>query len=317
MPGTSILLEGLLMKTKAFGLALLLSTLPAVAANNATVDKSINQCNQSIKEGNASKALDYANAALQLDKSSHDALLCKGRAYDALQQYPQAIEALQASEKAATDANQRMLSLLILGNVQREAGQRAQALETYEKGLTVARAEKSSSFERASQNMIGDTQLEGGQPDEALKSYQQGSQLAANDNERGESYARIASAHDKLGNPAGAIEYQIKAMLMQEQAGERDEYANAGLDLSHYYLKAKDYTGAENTINKVLKFAKDNGSPYWEARSSYVLGQVKAAQGDVEGARTLMLAAHHTARQIGATSLANEIGNAMLDLEKK
>lgn len=204
------------MKTKFLGLALLLlCSMTAMAAKNSSIGKLISDCNQSIKEGNASKALSSADAALRLDKVSHDALLCKGRAHAELQQYPQAIEALQASEKVASDANQRILSLLILGNVQREAGQRAQALETYEKSLMVARMEKNSGFERATQNMIGDTQLEGGQPDEALKSYQQGSQLAANDNERGESYARIASVHDKVGNPAGAIEYQIKAMLMQ------------------------------------------------------------------------------------------------------
>lgn len=303
---------------KTLGLALMvLCVSPIAAAEKADINNYINQCNHNIKDGNASDALNSAEQALQLDKASHAGLLCKARAHAVLKQYDQAIEALQASVKAAANPNERILSLLLLGNAQREAGQSAAALDTYQKSLTLSQGEKNNAFQRTSLNLIGATQMEGGQIEAGLKSYQQGSQLAANDNERGESYALIASAHDKLGDHAAAIEYQIKAMLMQESAGERDEYANAGLELAHYYMTARDYTGAEKTLNKILQFARDNGSAYWEARASYVLGQVKAAQGDTDAARTLMLGAHHTARQIGASSLANEINNAMLDLMKR
>jgi len=145
----------------------------------------------------------------------------------------------------------------------------------------------------------------------------QGAGLAANDNERGENYGRIAAAYSKLGNHEQAIEYQVKATLMQERAGEPDEYANAGLELGRLYMAAKNYARAENAFKKVLKFAQENGSAYWEARSNYMLGLNKAEQGDVEGGRTLMLDAHHNARRIGAASLAAEIGNAMIKLPAK
>jgi tetratricopeptide (TPR) repeat protein len=286
-------------------------------AGTANIKDTISKCNQSIEEGNASKALNIADEALRNNPNHHDALLCKGRAYASLKQFPAAVTALQASEESSANSGERMVSLLLMGNVQKEAGQSAEAMGSYQKSLDIARGEKDQPFERVSLNQLGETQVDAGQTEAGLQNYLKASELAANDNERGESYARIASAYDKLDKRNEAIEYQIKAMMMQERAGERDAYANAGLELGRLYTVAKDYIGAEKAINRILKFAQDHGSAYWEARANYYLGLTKAEQGETDAARTLMLQAHQAARQIGATSMAGEIGNAMLKLPNK
>lgn len=299
------------MKTSKLHVSLLLILLSlfAIAQN-----QDVAACQQLLEEGKAAEALARAEKAVNAASSNRDALLCKGRAHAELKQYNESLAALQLADKLSSQPEEHIIALLLIGNVQKDAGKHAEALASYKQALDVAKDIKDKALQRLAMNIIGETQIEAGQAQEGLQHYLQAAELAANDSERGESYARMASAHAKLGNHNQAVEYQVKAMLMQERVGERDEYANAGLELGRLYMASKDYGQAENAINKVLKFARDNGSAYWEARANYYLGLAKAEQGQVDAARTLLLEAHHDARRIGAATLAGEIGNAMLKL---
>jgi tetratricopeptide (TPR) repeat protein len=302
------------MKTAKLHAALLLLSLsPFVAAQ----DQDVAACDRLLEEGKAAEALARADKAIKAASSNREALLCKGRAHAELKQYNESLAALQSADKLSSQPADHVIALLLIGNVQKDAGKQAEALASYKQALDVAKDRQDKALQRLAMNIIGETQIEAGQVQAGLQHYLQAAELAANDGERGESYTRIAFTHAKLGNYDQAIEYQVKAMLMLERVGEPDEYAHAGLELGRYYVAAKDYSKAENAINKVLKFARDNGSAYWEARANYYLGLAKAEQGQVDAARTLLLDAHHNARRIGATSLAGEIGNAMLKLPAK
>lgn len=274
-------------------------------------------CYDALEGGKANDALAHAEKLLKADNKNREALLCKGRAHAELKQYNEGLAALQTADKLSSQPADHVIALLLIGNVQKDAGKQAEAFASYHQALDAAKAKNDKSLQRIALNVIGETQVGAGQMQEGLQSYLEGAGLAANDNERGESYGHIAAVYSKLGNPEQAVEYQVKALLMQERAGEPDEYANAGLELGRLYMIAKNYARAENAFKKILKFAQENGSAYWEARSNYMLGLNKAEQGDVAAARTLLLDAHHNARRIGAASLAGEIGNAMLKLPDK
>jgi tetratricopeptide (TPR) repeat protein len=292
---------------------LLLFLSPLAAAQNQDAAA----CDQLLEEGKTAEALARADKAVNAASDNREALLCKGRAHAELKQYNESLAALQSADKLSSQPAEHVIALLLIGNVQKDAGKQAEALASYKQALDAAKDKQDKTLQRLAMNIIGETQIEAGQIQQGLQHYLHAAELAANDSERGESYARVASAYTKLGNHDQAVEYQIKAMLMLERVGERDEYANAGLELGRYYMSTKDYLKAESAVNKVLKFARDNGSAYWEARSNYYLGLAKAEQGQVDAARALLLDAHHNARRIGAASLAGEIGNAMLKLPDK
>lgn len=276
--------------------------------------REVEACYRLLEEGRPSEALVEADKALSADNSNREALMCKGRTHAELKQYDESLAALRAADKQSSRTADHVITLLLIGNVQKDAGRQAEAFASYQQALDAAREKQDKTLQRLAMNILGEAQVEAGQAQQGLQTLVQATELAANDGERAEDYVRIASTHARLNNLDQAIEYQVKAMLMLERVGERDDYANAGLELGRLYMEAGNHLQAENAINKVLKFARDNGSAYWEARSNYYLGLVKAKQGQTEAARTLMLDAHHNARRIGATTLAGEIGNAMLKL---
>lgn len=285
--------------------ALIFSGLAQADASN--VADQIKSCNQAIVEGDASKALAYAEQVLKQDKSNHDAQLCKGRAYGGTGRLNEALAALQAAEKVSTTPLEHIVALTLIGNVQKDAGRPTEALASYRQSLAISQTEKEERFVRINLNQIGATQAASNQLDAALESYMAGSKLSANDNERADSFARIASTYSSLGKHDQAIEYQIKALLMEERGGDLSHYANAGLEMGRIYTAANEYANAEKAINKIVKLSKDQGGAYWEAKSYYYLALNKVASGDPQAAKPLLIDAKQISEEIGAQLLADEV----------
>lgn len=278
-----------------------------VQAEEIDLPGKIKACNQAIREGDASKALAYAEQVLKQDKNNREAQLCKGRAYGGTGHFNEALAALQAAEKTSTTPLEHIVALTLIGNVQKDSGHLQEALTIYRQSLTMAQAEKEQRFERINLNQIGETQVASNQLDAALESYMTGSKLSANDNERADSFARIASTYSRLGKNDQAIEYQVKALIMEEASGDLDHFANAQLEMGRIYTVAKEYANAEKAINKIVKLSKDQGGAYWEAKSYYYLALNKVASGDLQAAKTLLGDAKQISEEIGAQSLADEV----------
>ena len=287
----------------------------AHAADAETASK-IKSCNQAIAEGDAPKALAYAEQLLKQDKANRDALLCKGRAHGGTGQFKEALAALQTAEKMSATPLEHMVALTLIGNVQKSAQQFTEALATYRQSLAIAQAEKDNGMQRIDLNLIGATLETTNQVQVALESYLAASPLAANDNERADSFARIASAYSSLGKHDQAIEFQIKAELLEERGGDLDHYANANLELGRIYMLAKDYANAEKAINTVIKLSKEQGGSFWEAKSYYYLAQVKAANNDPKAAKNLLADALRISDEVGAQPLSDQITHTQQNLLK-
>lgn len=278
----------------------------AHAAHAAEADA----CNQALEAGDAAQAVAQAQEALRTAANKRETYLCLGRAQGELNRHTQALAALEEAGKLSIQPQERMLALTLLGNAQRNAGNPAQAIVAYQQSLEIARAEKSSGFELLNLNQMGVAMQQSGDNAAALEHFRQGLALAANDNERADSHARIASAYSLLGQHDKAIEHQLKSVLYEERAGDFNHYAYANIELGRICLVARQYADAEKWLGKFLGTITEAGDSYWQAKARYMLARVKSAKGAGTEAREQFSQAKAMAQRIGANTLLGEITQA-------
>lgn len=274
----------------------------------SSIGDKVSACNVALNKADASSALTSADEILKLQSNHRDGLLCKGRALGALGKYDEALSALQMAEKQSQPGFEQILSHIFIGNLHRSNNKFSEAIASYEASIKIGDAEKHmGKYKRVNLNLIGDTHTQNKNLNAALASYLAANKLAMNDNERADDFERLASTYSALGKNNEAIEYQLKASLMHDKSGTREQFANASVALGRVYEVAKDYPAAENTYRKLLKFSKNNGSAYYETQANYGLARTKAAVGDTAGAKTMLAEASSMAKSIGETDLVAEI----------
>ena len=283
-------------------------------ANADTLAEKVSACTNAMNKGDLVGAMSAAGEILKLDNKNYDGLLCKGRAQSAKGDYAEALITLELAAKQAQPGFEQIISQIFIGNLHKNNNKNAAAIAAYEASIKICETEKNDKFKRINLNLIGDTQTQNNDFKAALASYQAAAKLAMNDNERAESFEHIAAANSALGQNDAAIEYQLKASMMQGQSGTREDFANANLALARYHLQAKDYIAAQNTYAKLIKFSQDNGSAYFEAKANYGLAQTKLAAGDNLTAKSLMEDALKLAKSSGEGELANEINVSLKKL---
>ena len=277
-------------------------------ANADALSDKVSACNAALNKADASSALTNADEILKLQSNNRDGLLCKGRALGALGKYDEALSALQTAEKQSQPGFEQVLAHIFIGNLHKNNNKIAEAIASYEASIKITDTERDmGKFKRVNLKLIGDAHVQNKDFIAALTRYTAASKLAMNDNERADDFERLASTYSALGKNNEAIEYQLKATLMHDKSGTREQFANASVALGRVYEVAKDFPAAENTYRKLLKFSKDNGSAYYETLANYGLARTKAAVGDTAGAKTMLAEAFSQAKNIGETDLAAEI----------
>jgi tetratricopeptide (TPR) repeat protein len=278
-----------------------------INANAYELSDEVATCTLAINKGDYVKAAKTSAEILKLEPNNRDGLICKGRALGAQGKYEEALSALELAEVNTQPGFDEIISYIFIGNLHKANHKNAEAIAAYEKSLKVSELETNDKFKRINLNLIAETHEQNNDLNAALASYLEGSKLANNDNERADSYERLAVTYTALGQYDSAIEYQLKGVLMQQKAGTLDQYANANLSLGHIYILAKDYTNAEKTYTKLAKFSKDNGGAYYEAKSDLGLAQTKIASGDAAAAKTWIDQAKLIAQETKDKALAQEI----------
>ncbi|MEY3244484.1 MAG: hypothetical protein RJB20_724 [Pseudomonadota bacterium] len=268
---------------------------------------SASECNKLLNAGNTTAAIDYSKAMLSLNGSDKDALLCQGRAYYAAEDFNKALVAFDLAEKNSNNELDKIVTVFLKANASYALNQKDLALASYIKALKQSQMIANKAMERLALNAIGDISNNDKDYQAALDWYIQGFKLAANDNERGESAEKVAGAYHALNKDDLALEYQIKAYLMHDRVGTPDQYAQSSILLGQYYAIVKNYDNAEKTLNKIIKFANEQGGEYYEAKASYVLAKVELARGDTEKAAKLIEKATLIAKRTQDAALEKEI----------
>lgn len=273
-------------------------------------DGPVQACQQSLRAGEFDKAAEYADQAIRADAGNRDAYLCLGRARGWSGAHLPAVEALQEADKRSKSPVEHMQALTLLGREHQSARAYAEARVAYQKSLDLARSERNVYFQHANLIALGEILQAEKDLKGALGLYLEGVRLAANDNERADSQAHLASVHHDMGNHDQAIIQQIKSVVMEERSGDLDHYAQANLDLGRYYSDAGQYANAERTLSKLLEIVIQAGDAYWEARAYMEQAAVRRAQNKMEESRQLLQHALDLANKIGASQLRKEIEEA-------
>lgn len=132
-----------------------------------------------------------------------------------------------------------------------------------------------------------------------------------NDNERADSYESIARTYSALDQHDLAIEYQVKAIVMQKRSGTLDQVANASLEMGRIYTAAKEFSNAEKAYSKLMQFAKDNGGAYYEAKAIIGLAMTKMITGNAVSAKSLLTDAQKIAKDSHDNDLLAEVDSAL------
>jgi len=281
--------------------------------NADTLSNKITACNTAVNNNDVVAALKYADEILKQQTTNRDGLLCKGRALGLQGNYSEALSVLEQAQKQSTDSFDQIITYILIGNLHKQNQKNTEAIASYEKSLKICETTTNEKFARINHNLMGETHVQNKDLNAALTSYLAGSKLANNDNERADSFERLAVTYKALGQFDSAIEYQLKSVQMQRIAGTLDDYAEANLALGQIYTLAKDYPNAEKTLSKLVQFSKDNGGAYYEAKANFYLAQTKSASGDKGSAKVLLADARNVAKGIGASDLVTEID----EVEKK
>ncbi len=299
---------------KEFTLRLLITVLFLFTINaNASTEKLTAACNNAIDQAAASKAILLANDILKTGQANYNGLLCKGRALGLQGKYSEALSMHEGATKQANNNFEKIIAYMLTGNLHKRNHKMVAAIASYERALAVCQLDNNEQYSRISHNLIADAHIEQQHLNDAVDSYIAGAALANNDNERAYSYERVADTYQKLAQYDAAIEYQVKAVVMQQKAGSLDAYANANLALGQMFFNAKEYNSAEKTFKKLEKFSIDNGGAYYEAQANLYLAKTKSATNDHLAAKKHIAHARGLSTKLGAANLISEIDA----LEKK
>ena len=275
--------------------------------NVYAVSDDAHKCNNAYSEGDYKTADQAAQAALKANPADREALICQGRVASDLGNLNSALTAFQNADKLSNHPLDKAVISLISGHAYLSAKQYEKASVSYQNALDQAVAARHQPMARSSHLGLANVQFESKQYQTALNTYMTAQKLDANDNDRGQSYEKIAETYHMLEQHDLALEYQIKAYFMHEKAGTMDQFAHTSIELGRYYLAVKNYARAEFTLNKIIKFARDNGGAYYEAKGLALLAQTKAASGDTEAAKTFVAQAKSAAKVANDAALDAEI----------
>lgn len=275
--------------------------------NVYAVSDDAHKCNNAYSEGDYKTADQAAQAALKANPADREALICQGRVASDLGNLNSALTAFQNADKLSNHPLDKAVISLISGHAYLSAKQYEKASVSYQNALDQAVAARHQPMARSSHLGLANVQFESKQYQTALNTYMTAQKLDANDNDRGQSYEKIAETYHMLEQHDLALEYQIKAYFMHEKAGTMDQFAHTSIELGRYYLAVKNYARAEFTLNKIIKFARDNGGAYYEAKGLALLAQTKAASGDTEAAKTFVAQAKAVAKVANDAALDAEI----------
>jgi len=277
--------------------------------NNLYSYNNKNKCEDYLSKDKPAEAI---NAAKSLT-SKYDSNFCEAKAKYYQNDYAGAIESFEESIKHAELQADQMYAILYKGIAQRDSNKIKASTKTFKYGLETAKLGNSKymQMEQKFLYQLGLSLTEMKDYFNATDYLTKSLMIAANDDERAESYNSLAVAHAANKKFAKSVEFGLKAANTYQRSGHRGKYADAIFNLSNYHFLDGNSSKALSLLENLERFARDNGSEYYQAKalfekSSLYLKLDKLSESDLS-----LKSAQSISIKIGATDLitAYELNN--------
>ena len=261
-----------------------------------------NNCEKAI-QGNNFKAA--ADEAIKLSKENgFDGEFCLGKVLVNENKLDDGIKQFEKSEKLAQHPADQMLAIMFRGLAYKEKNDINQAFNVFNNGYETAKLGNSKfvQFERRFLIQMGKIQEIQEKHEDAYESFAKSLKASSNDDERAESYDRLArsAAYQKYYDRAR--EYSLKGAVMYKKTGYLGEYAELTLLKAEYEVLDDAYDLAMNTLEELEKLCIDAGGEYYLAKTYIQLHKLSKEDKDV-----YLSKATEVANRIGAKDLLNDI----------
>lgn len=261
-------------------------------------------CNDALIAGKFEEALKQG----ELD-SSYDGHLCVARSQLALGKPQDAMSRLAIADKLSSTPYEKMLTATYQGRAAKALGDMPNAIMHFQKAASLAAGAKQKQAQWFSLNELGQIQMEQQDIKSSLDSFLKAYAFAANDNERSESDQLIASAYKAQNDMDHAIEYQLKATILEKRSGELASYVNALLELAELRISNKELVAAEKNVKEVVGITSEAKNDYWSARTFYTVAKLEYAKGNQDEYKRARDAAKSYADKSGDKALQQQVGS--------
>lgn len=261
-----------------------------------------NNCEKAIQDNNLKIASDEALTLIK--DNPFDGEFCLGKVLVNENKLDEGIKQFEKSEKIAQHPADQMLAIMFKGLAFKEKDDINQAFTVFNNGYETAKLGNSKfvQFERRFLIQMGKIQETLDNHEDAYESFAKSLKASSNDDERAESYDRLArsAAHQEYYDRAR--EYSLKGSVMYKKTGYLGEYAELTLLKAEYEVLDDAYDLAMNTLEELEKLCIDAGGDYYLAKTYIQFHKLSKDNKDM-----FLSKATEVADRIGAKDLLNDI----------
>lgn len=266
----------------------------------AGADPNIDACYNLIKAGDYPRAIESGKKAIQTAPRLADSYYCLGDAYRRSGEIKLALHEMQKAEQLTSDKASLMYIYNQLGIILSKTGDQEQALQQYNRYLSLARELGRKDDEASAMSNIALIYKARGQYDLALQNHEDSLKLRSDENENATTYNNIAMLYSDKGDYDKAIDYLMKSVAIHEKTGDYHSLAMTTLNLGDTYRLIKSYDKAGDSLFDGLAKIRKVKDAYWEGVAHQYISWLYSDMGNIPLARTWMKAALDIFTRVGA-----------------
>ena len=272
--------------------------------NNVFAYNNENNCEKELSKNDYAKAKQEAEKLIDNDPFSGN--FCLAKVFFNENKVSESILLFEKSEKLAQHPANQMLSIIFKGIAYKENNDLKQALSVFTTGYETAKLGNSKfvQFERRFLIQMGDVKERQKDNEKAYEYFAMSLKSSSNDDERAESYDRLAKCAANQGFYDRAREYSLKGSIMYQKSGFLDEFAELTILKGEYEVLDNDYEKGIRTLKDLEELCIEAGGDYFLAKTYLKLYQLSKEDKDLYLAK-----AKEVATRIGANDIIKDINS--------
>lgn len=272
--------------------------------NNVFAYNNENNCEKELSNNDYAKAKQEAEKLINNDPFSGN--FCMAKVLFSENKVQESIALFEKSEKLAQHPADQMLSIMFKGLAYKENNDLKQALSIFTTGYETAKLGNSKfvQFERRFLIQMGDVKEKEKDNEKAYEYFAMSLKSSSNDDERAESYDRLAKCAANQGFYDRAREYSLKGSMMYKKSGYLGEFAELTILKGEYEVLDNDYEKGIRTLKELEELCIEAGGDYYLAKTYLKLYKLSKEDKDVYLAK-----AKEVATRIGANDIIKDINS--------